>query len=110
MMPGPLPKRNAVVVERRLGRFAYSYEFLQNSPSEVLKNLFGRLVPVDVKFDFVNQRFEIVAFGEEFDPVDLGEEVPIYHPTVRIIQRKSGLAYYVSFEKEKLSPLQEMFQ
>ena len=59
--------KNPSVEERRLGRFIYGHDFLINTPPQALKNLFGKVIPIKVEFDYAGQCFNVTAFSDEFD-------------------------------------------
>lgn len=101
--------KNRAIEERRLGRFYYTPEFLANNPAEVSRNLFMKLIPVKVEFDYCYQRFEITAFSDEFEPVQEGQKIPVYNVEIRGVKRKKSIAYYVAFIEEEANPLAGLF-
>ena len=101
--------KNAVVAERRLGRFNYTNEFVMTTPQAVFKSLFGRVIPVKVEYDYATQAFTMTAFSEEFEPVEQGEAIPYYQVTVKVVRSKRGNSYYVSFQQVESNPLASLF-
>jgi hypothetical protein len=105
----PSISKNPVIEERRLGRFAYSNEFLLTAPPVALRNLFGRVIPVDVRYDYADQAFHVKAFSEFFAPVEEGSPIPEYQVVIRVAGTKKKLAYYVSFKQIESNPLSALF-
>lgn len=105
----PSVAKNPVIEERRLGRFGYTHEFLMTAPPGALKNLFGKVVPVKVEFDYAEQVFHVTAFSESFEPVEQGAPIPEYQVIVRVAGSKKKHAYYVSFKPIESNPLSALF-
>lgn len=105
----PSVAKNPIIEERRLGSFAFTNEFLLTAPPAALRNLFGKVVPVSVEFDYPDQAFNVVAFSEFFEPVEQGAPVPEYQVIVRVSGSKKKLAYYVSFKPVESNPLSALF-
>lgn len=101
--------KNPLVAERRIGRFNYTHEFLVTTPQAVFKSLFGRMIPVKVEYDYTMQAFTMVAFSEEFEPVEQGDPVPYYQATIKVVKGKRGPSYYISFERVETNPLANLF-
>lgn len=101
--------KNAIVAERRIGKLHYTHEFLVTTPQAVFKNLFGRLIPVKVEFDYATQAFAMTAFSEDFEPVEQGEPIPLYQVTVKVVKGKRGPSYYISFAQVETNPLAGLF-
>lgn len=104
----PSLAKNQVIQEKRLGKFAFSNEFLLTNPSQIFKNLFSKVIPVDVKFDYATQTFNVTAFSEHFEPVDEDDEIPQYQVLVKIVGNKK-LAYRVMFNAVESHPLSTLF-
>lgn len=94
----PTVAKNPVIEERRLGRFAYSNQFLLSIPPQALRNVFSKVIPVDVRFDYAQQCFAVTGFSEEFEPIEQGSEIPQYQLSIRIVgSKKKKQSYYVKF-------------
>jgi hypothetical protein len=118
--------KNPAIEERRLGKFLYTHEFLVNTPPQAIRNIFMKVIPVNVEFDYARQCFNIVAFSECFEPIELGEQVPDYQLTVRVVdwdgksvgksngrvsvkKKLKKVAYYISFKQIESNPLADLF-
>jgi len=91
-----LISKNALVAERRIGQFNYTHEFIVTTPLQALKNLFGQMIPVDLRFDYPTQTFIMTAYCEKFLPVEIGDIIPAYNITIKRVNKKSGPSYCVS--------------
>jgi hypothetical protein len=103
----PENSKNPHVQERRLGTFYFTNEFLLTNPPVVFKNLFSKVLPISITFDYAEQTFKVVAFSEHFEPVEIGSKIPDYEVTVKRVG-KTKVAYYVTFEQVDSSSLLEL--
>lgn len=105
--------KNPAVEERRLGKFVYGYDFLISTPPTAMKNLFGKIIPIKVDFDYASQCFNVTAFSEEFEPVEDGTPIPDYQVTIRVVgagvKNPKRISYYVQFKIIERSALADLF-
>ena len=106
--PDPIVTKNSIIQERRLGKFYFSNEFLCTTPPQVFKNLFSKVIPIDVNFEYAQQTFNVTAFSEHFEPVDENCEIPQYQVLVKVIGKKKP-AYQVIFQLVETNPLSALF-
>lgn len=69
---------------RRYGRIRYTAALLEDSP-EILQLLYLKIFPVDFKFDYSQDVFEIVALSKHFDLVPRGQVIPDYEVLIEKI-------------------------
>lgn len=105
----PSVAKNPAIQERRLGKIAYSNELLLTSPPAVFKNLFSKVIPVKLDFDYADQTFQLVGFSELFDPVEQGEAIPLYQTLIKAVQKKRAVLYYISFARVEQPNLSDLF-
>ena len=89
--------------ERRYGLIKYTAEVIEDSP-EMMQKVFGKLVPLDVDYDFTNGVFSMKAASEYFDVVEVGKIIPTYNVKFQQVLRKINyqkqIAVYIKFEKQ----------
>jgi hypothetical protein len=94
-------QRNECYEARRYGRFLYTKELLETAP-EAIQKVFSKVVPVEVKFDFARNLFEVTGLCHQFDPVEPMYMIPFYAVKIRRQKRNkggTGTAYYIDFIK-----------
>ena len=93
-------QHNEALEARRYGRLIYTKNFLETCPAAIEK-LYTKIIPIDVRYDFARELFEVTAMSLDFDPVEPAYQIPYYGVQVKIQKRKSGSgrAYFISFFK-----------
>lgn len=66
---------------KRLGQLKYSEIMLQDHP-EVIKMLYCNFVPLDMKFDAVEDTYYVKGISNAFRPFVKGERIPFYDVSV----------------------------
>ncbi len=61
--------------DRHLGRFRIRRELIDDNLGEIV---YRGLVPLEVRYGFDFDGFEVLALGEMFDPVPRGMDAPRY--------------------------------
>jgi hypothetical protein len=75
--------------ERRFGRFSFSHHILSESPG-IVQKVFRKAIPVDIKYDIMNDSYDVRAFSAEFEPISLGQIPPEYNVIIHTRNRKTG--------------------
>ena len=75
--------------ERRFGRFRFTHHVLAESPG-IIQKIYNKAIPVDIKYDIMNDAYEVKAFSAEFDPCSHGQEIPEYEVIIHTSHRKDG--------------------
>lgn len=94
-------KQNEALISRRFGRIMYTKEMLENFP-EAIKKMYTKLVPIELKYDFAKECFDLVALNDNFEPVPVGSTIPQYQVLIKRHPTKRGgtsCAYRFDFVK-----------
>ena len=75
--------------ERRFGRFSFTHDVLKESPG-IVQKIFRKAIPVDIKYDVMNDSYDVRAFSAEFEPVSMGQVPPEYKVIIHTRTRKTG--------------------
>jgi len=78
--------------ERRLGRFSYPAELLEDHPPQELIDVMGKCVIVRAEHMYDTNQIEIVAYSAQFDIIPEGCVIPRYQweftaTTVRAVRQ-----------------------
>lgn len=85
---------------KRFGKFTISGRMLHAAPKAVLAILNGCVV-TRAESLWHCDRIEYTAFGDHFDEIDIGDEVPEYEPVVKDLV---GGKYHVTWLRKDRMP------
>ncbi len=82
--------------ERRFGRIDIASHFYENDIN-VLHHVFSLLIPVEVSYDYAMQLFKIKGLAKQFEPVELGNQMPYYQVIIHNNEKNNEID--VEFKK-----------
>lgn len=72
----------SIINDRRIGRFRIGVEMINAYP-DGCRAIFSKVIILDAMLVVHNDELEYIAICEAFAPINEGEQVPLYIPTLK---------------------------
>jgi hypothetical protein len=91
---------------RRIGKFYVTQEILRDPKLfESHKAVFGKILPLHIEHQYYKQYAEYIGISELFEPIEVGQVIPLYNVYVeKIYGPLDCIWYHVKAEVVSYSP------